>query len=193
MILLTSSSKDQFFDRPAVMRFLDKTESKAFNKIGGRIRLTAMRSMRTQKRPKNKAYVEKPSTPGSPPRRRVAMGSGLTKIYYVYSAAQHQVQIGPVKFNWSAYPNATVPEVHEFGKRVKIVEIDYSFSREGWQTRSDPLWIQVGARGQRNRGNRPMRVRTANYPKRPFMFPSLEKNMQFIRDSWAGASVSVGS
>lgn len=192
MIQFTAASKDLFFDRPAVMRFLDKTESIAFNKIGGRIRKTAMRSMRQQKKPKKKAYVQTASSPGSPPRRRVPLGSGLTKIYYVYSAAQHQVQIGPVKFNWSAFPEMTVPEVHEFGGRVKIVEIDYSVTRDGWQLRGDPMWIQVGPRGQRNRGKRPMRVRTANYPKRPFMFPALEKNRQFIRDSWAGASVSIG-
>lgn len=192
MIQFTAATKDSFFDRPAVMRLIDETESKAFNKIGGRIRTTAMRSMRQQKRPKKKAYVQTASTPGQPPRRRVPLGSGLTKIYYAYSAANHQVQIGPVKFNWSAFPEMTVPQVHEFGGRVKIIEVDYSVTREGWQTRSEPLWIQVGPRGQRGRGRRPMRTRTANYPKRPFMFPSLEKNMQFIRDTWSKASVSVG-
>jgi hypothetical protein len=192
VIQFTAATKDSFFDRPAVMKLIDETESKAFNKIGGRIRTTAMRSMRQQKRPKKKAYVQTASTPGQPPRRRVPLGSGLTKIYYAYSAANHQVQIGPVKFNWSAFPEMTVPQVHEFGGRVKIVEVDYSVTREGWQTRSEPLWIQVGPRGQRSRGRRPIRTRTANYPKRPFMFPALEKNMQFIRDTWSKASVSVG-
>lgn len=193
MIQFTAASKDNFFDRAKVIAALDKTEAKAFTQIGGRIRKTAMRGMRPQKKPKKKAYVETASAPGQPPRRRVPLGSGLSKIYFTYSAQQHQVQIGPVKFSWSAFPNATVPEVHEFGRTVKIVEIDFSVTRDGWQLRGDPQWVQVGPRGQSKRGKRPMRSRTVTYPKRPFMFPALEKNKQFIRDSWAGASVSVGN
>lgn len=192
MIQFTAASKDLFFDRPAVMRFLDRTESIAFNKIGGRIRKTAMRSMRQQKRPKKKAYVQTASSPGQPPRRRVPLGSGLSKIYYVYSAAQHQVQIGPVKFNWSAFPEATVPEVHEFGGNVTITEMDFSFTPSGWQRPGGSNWVAVHGRDQKNRFALPMRTRKAKYPKRPFMFPALEKNRQFIRDSWAGASVSIG-
>ena len=185
LIQLTAKSKENFLDRPAIMRFLDKAESIAFNKIGGRIRLTAMRSMRTQKKPKKKAYVIKPSAPGEPPRRRVPMGSGLTKIYYTYNPTEHQVQIGPVKFAWSAYPNVTVPQLHEFGGSVQITEVDYG--------RFSPAWIRVGNRGRQNSKGRPMRTRRATYPKRPFMFPAIDTNMQFIRDTWAGASVSVGS
>lgn len=192
MIQFTAASKENFFDRAKVIAALDKTEAKALPQIGARIRKTAQRGMRQQKKPKKKAYVETASTPGQPPRRRVPLGSGLSKIYFTYSRSQHQVQIGPVKFNWSAFPNATVPQVHEFGGRVKIIEIDYSVTRDGWQLRGDPMWVQVGPRGQRNRGKRPMRTRTANYPARPFMFPALDKNRQFIRDTWSGASVSVG-
>lgn len=121
------------------------------------------------------------------------MGSGLSKIYFTYSASEHQVQVGPVKLNWAAYPNATVPEVHEFGRTVKIVEIDYSYSPRGGQLQSAPIWREARPRAQRKRGNRPIRTRTISFPKRPFMYPSLEKNNQFIRDSWAGASVSVSS
>jgi hypothetical protein len=185
LIQLTAKSKEHFLDRPAIMRFLDEAESKAFNKIGGRIRLTAMRSMRAQKRPKKKAFVPTPSAPGQPPRRRVSLGSGLTKIYYTYNVSEHQVQIGPVKFGWSAYPNVTVPQLHEFGGSVQITEVDFG--------RYSPVWIRVGNRGRNDNKDRPTRTRRANYPKRPFMFPALEKNLQFIRDSWAGASVSVGS
>ena len=184
LIQLTAKSKENFLDRPAIMRFMDEAESKAFNKIGGRIRRTAMNSMRTQKKPKNKTYVEKASTPGQPPRRRVPMGSGLSKIYYTYNSTKHEVQIGPVKFNWSAYPNATVPQVTEFGGSVQVTEIDFG--------RFGPNWIRVGNRGKRKFKDLPIRTRQANYPARPFMFPALEKNKQFINDAWAGASVSVG-
>jgi hypothetical protein len=196
MILLTANSKDFFFDRVKVEAMIDKTEAIAFKRIGGRIRLTAMRSMRSQKKPKSISwdnYSGTPSSPGQPPKRRVPMGSGLSKIYFVYSPSEHQVQIAPVKFNWSAFPDATVPEVHEAGLTVKIVEIDYSFHKSGWQMRSEPNWRAARPRAQSKRGQRPMRSRTVSFPKRPFMFPALEKNLQFIRDSWAGASVSVGS
>lgn len=195
MIQFTAASKDNFFDRPAVMRFLDKTESIAFNKIGGRIRKTAQRGMRPQKKPKKKKwseYVETPSAPGQPPRRRVPLGSGLSKIYYAYSASKHQVQIGPVKFNWSAYPSATVPELHEFGGLVKAFQVDISVSRDGKSRGLKPIWIDARPRRIRNRGAQPLRARTVSYPKRPFLFPALEKNKQFIRDTWSGASVSVG-
>jgi len=185
LIQMTAKSKENFLDRPAIMRFLDETESKAFTRIGGRIRTTAMRSMRSQKKPKKKDYVEKASAPGEPPRRRVSTGSGLTKIYFTYEQSKHEVQVGPVKFNWSVYPNVTVPQLHEFGGSVQITEIDFG--------RMSPKWIRVGNRGRRRYKDRPTRTRTLNFQARPFMFPALEKNKQFIRDSWAGASASVGS
>lgn len=189
LIQFTSKSKDNFFDRAAVMQLVDETESKAFNKIGGRIRTWAMRSQRKGGKKK------KPSAAGEPPKRHTATGSGLTKIYYTYERSQHRVLIGPVKFNWSAYPDATVPQVHEFGKRVQIVELDYSFKESGkaWSMSMEPKWIRVGPRGIRKRGNRPMRTRMATYPARPFMFPALEANRRFITDTWGDARVSVGS
>ncbi len=196
MIVLTTNSKEFFFDRVKVEAMLDKTEAIAFKRIGGRIRLTAMRSMRSQKKPKKiswDSYVGTPSAPGQPPKRRVPMGGGISKIFFVYNPSRHQVDIAPVKFNWQAYPDATVPEVHEAGLTVKIVEIDYSFSKSGWQMRSESNWREARPRAQSKRGQRPMRSRTVSFPKRPFMFPALEKNMQFIRDSWSGASVSVGN
>lgn len=189
MIQFTAASKDNFFDRKAIEKYLTTAERKAFERIGGRLKVTAQRSMRSQKKPKKKAFVERPSAPGTPPRRRVAMGEGLTKIYYNYDKSQHGVVVGPVKSNWTAYSNVTVPQLHEFGGRVQIVEVDYSVTRNGWQLRGDPKWTQVGQRGQRNRGKRPMRVRTANYPKRPFMFPALTKNKQFIQDAWSSANL----
>lgn len=184
LIQLTAKSKDFFLDRAKVIQFLDAKESKAFNRIGARIRKYAMNSMRSQKKPKKKAYVEKPSAPGQPPRRRVPMGSGLSKIYYTYEPRQHEVQIGPVKFNWSAYPGATVPQVTEFGGSVQVTEIDFG--------RFGPNWIRVGNRGKNKFKHLPMRTRQANYPARPFMFPALDKNRQFIKDTWASASISVG-
>jgi hypothetical protein len=188
MIQMKASSKDMFFDRPAVMKLIDEKESKAFNRIGGRVRVSAIRGMRSQKKPKNKPLVRRASSPGQPPRRHVASGSGLSKIWYSYDRPKHRVVIGPLKFNWSEFPEATVPQLHEFGGSVTITEADYS---NGW---GEPRWYRVGQRGESKamREKRAIRRRKAKYPARPFMRPALEKNMKFILDSWSGASVSVG-
>jgi hypothetical protein len=188
MIQLKLNAKDMFFDRPKVMKMMDEAESKAFNRIGGRIRTFAIRGMRSQKKPKKKVYVPRPSAPGQPPKRHVANGSGLSKIWYIYDRRHHRVLIGPLKFNWSEYPQATVPQLHEFGGTVSINEADYS---NGW---GEPKWYRVGKRGlaRARAEKRPVRTRQAKYPARPFMRPALDANQSFILDSWSGASVSVG-
>jgi hypothetical protein len=188
MILMKINSKDLFFDRPKVQRMMDEAESKAFNRIGGRVRVSAIRGMRPQKKPKNKPLVRRASNPGQPPRRHVASGSGLSKIWYNYDQPKHRVVIGPLKFNWSEYAESTVPQLHEFGGSVTITEVDFSSGR------GEARWYRVGRFGEYNarKEKRPVRRRKANYPARPFMRPALERNMKFILDSWSGARVSVG-
>jgi hypothetical protein len=189
MIQMKASSKDMFFDRPAVMKLIDEKESKAFNRIGGRVRVSAIRGMRSQRKPKNKPLVRRASSPGQPPRRHVASGSGLSKIWYSYDRPKHRVVIGPLKFNWSKFPEATVPQLQEFGGSVTITEVDYS---GGW---GEPRWYRVGNRGENKarKERRPVRTRKANYPARPFMRPAMTNNQAFILDAWSGASVSVGA
>lgn len=193
MIEMKIGSKDWFFDRKAVTNQIDEKESKVFNRIGGRIRTHAMRGMRSQRKPKRKKIPPTPSPPGQPPKRRVPMGSGLSKIWYSYDRPNHRVVVGPLKFNWSEYPEMTVPQLHEFGGSVTITELDMSVTREGWQAPGGERWVRVGKRGRMNKFNRPMRSTTANYPARPFMFPALEANRQFIADAWSGARVGVGA
>lgn len=191
MIQFTKNAKNYFFDREKVLAMVDKKEGIAMGKVGGRIRKTAMRSMRSQKKPKKGPLIRKASKPGMPPRRHTSMGKGLSKIWYSYDPKKHRVVIGPLKFNWSAFPEATVPEVHEFGGTVTIIEAEYRI-----QTSNGPeaRWIQVGRRGEAKAKDqrRPVRKRKAKYPARPFMRPALEKNMQFIRDNWSAAAVGAG-
>jgi hypothetical protein len=159
------------------------------NRIGARIKMTAQRSMRPIK--PNKKGEMSPSKPGKPPKRTGSMGEKLSKIWYTFDRFKHRVIIGPVKFNWDAFPEATVPEVHEFGKTVSIFEAEFYISGAYGATR----WMQVGRKGKQMamaRGYR-TRKRTVNYPARPFMGPALDKNMKFIRDTWADASGKVGA
>lgn len=191
MIQFNRSAKDYFFDRQKVLDMVDKKEGIAMGKIGGRIRLTAMRSMRSQKKPKKGPLIRKPSAPGKPPRRHTDLGKGLSKIWYNYDPQRHRVVIAPLKFNWSAYPEMTVPELHEQGGSVTLVEAEYVINTS--QGRKSQ-WIQVGNRGEakaKQRGQQ-VRRRKANYPARPYMKPALDKNRGFIMDSWSMAGVGAG-
>lgn len=191
MIQFTQSAKNYFFDRDKVLSMVDKAEGIAMGKVGGRIRLTAMRSMRSQKKPKKGPLVRKASAPGKPPRRHTDLGKGLSKIWYTYDPRRHRVTVGPMKFNWSVYPEATVPELHEFGGSVTITEAEYTINTgAGLETK----WLAVTKRSiaRAKKDNRPTRKRKANFPARPFMRPALEKNMQFIRDTWSAALTGVG-
>lgn len=191
MIQFTQSAKNYFFDRDKVLRMVDKAEGIAMGKVGGRIRLTAMRSMRSQKKPKKGPLVRKASAPGKPPRRHTELGKGLSKIWYTYDPRRHRVTVGPMKFNWSAYPEATVPELHEFGGSVTLIEAEYTLMTN---TGREQRWVQVGRRGEAKAKDqkRAVRRRKVTYPARPFMRPALEKNMQFIRDNWSAALTGVG-
>jgi hypothetical protein len=195
-VQFTTASKDLFFDRLAVLRFMDEAEAKAFTKIGGRIKKTAQRSMRSQKKPKKVRwddYTPKASNPGQPPRRHGSIGEGITKIYFTYNRTKREVLIGPVKLNHYAYPNVTIPQLHEFGGRVQVIEIDVNTTEQG-VSKGPPKWFRATRRMMKRpyNQNRPRRTRTLNFPARPFMFPALEKNKQFINDAWASASISVG-
>lgn len=189
MIQFNRSAKNFFFDRAVVLNAIDARTHKSLNHIGGRIKLTAQRSMRASK--PNKKGIVSPSKPGKPPKRRGSIGKGLTEILYNYDPSKRRVQVGPVKANWDSFPEATVPEVHEFGRTVSILEAEFPVA--GQQDQKE--WRQVSKRGAANarRYNRPMRRRNVTYPKRPFMQPALEKNMKFIRDQWANALTSVSA
>lgn len=190
MIQFSQAAKNYFFDRDKVLGMVDKAEGIAMNKVGGRIRLTAMRSMRSQKKPKKGPLIRKASAPGKPPRRHTDLGKGLTRIWYTYDPKRHRVVIGPMKFNWSVYPEATVPELHEFGGSVTVSEVEYTINTNAGR---ENVWVAVAKRrlAKATKEGRPIRRRKAKYPARPFMRPALEKNMQFIRDTWSAALTGV--
>jgi len=166
---ITMRMKDVFFDRAAVKNRMTKANCKALSKAGAFIRRRARSSLRRRK---------KPSPPGQPPsvhtNDRVAT---LKNILFAYDPHSESLVVGPVKLNQKALlgpqlAGATVPQIHEFGARVKIREVKVG---RGWRT---------GKR--RVRPGQPVRVRAAVYAERPFMGPALEAEKDHIPDAWSG-------
>jgi hypothetical protein len=117
---ITMRMKDVFFDRAAVKNRMTKANRKALSKAGAFIRRRARSSLRRRK---------KPSPPGQPPsvhtNDRVAT---LKNVLFAYDPHNESLVVGPVKLNQKALlgpqlAGATVPQIQEFGARVKIREV----------------------------------------------------------------------
>lgn len=176
---VTYKVKDSFFDRKAIQDELGKTYARALSKAGAFIRTTARRSMRRRKRA---------SEPGTPPsvhsRNAVA---NLRNILFAYDRRRQSVVIGPVLLNQKQSLNGqllagTVPQLHEFGGTAGIRE-KLEADKNG-----DVVWVPRG-RGRLRRGQ-PTRVRQAQYPARPFMWPALEKEAPGFPELFAGRAVA---
>lgn len=167
---ITMRMKDVFFDRAAVKNRMTKANRKALSKAGAFIRRRARSSLRRRK---------KSSPPGQPPsvhtNDRVAT---LKNILFAYDPHNESLVVGPVKLDQKTLlgpqiGNATVPQIQEFGARVKIREVKVG---KGWRS---------GKR--RVRPGQPVRVRAAVYAERPFMGPALEAEKDHIPDAWSGS------
>jgi hypothetical protein len=88
---------DFFFDRRVVRDAVDRATLRALRRIGGRIRLTARRSIRRR---------EGPSSPGRPPNTQT--GFLREDILYGLDATDRSVVVGPWRSPW-------MNELHEFG------------------------------------------------------------------------------
>lgn len=180
-----SQAKSMFFDRAAVLGFIDKKLAKALSKIGAYIRQSARQSIRDS---------ETPSKPGQPPhshlgaqrrklnRRRKDQGlppvkaglEGLKEIYFFYEPERRTVVVGPVKYNLVSFRGAgvidhgTVPEIMEKGGDVTFLE----HQKPGEQT-----WKRVTSRRRDSAQGHTTRNRTIRLAKRPFMVPALEREV----------------
>jgi hypothetical protein len=170
---ITMQAKQLFFDRRLVKNRISKANRKALSKAGAFIRRRARSSLRRRKGV---------STPGRPPSVHSSDGvATLKNILFAYEPNSESLVVGPVKLNQQTLLGPqlgamTVPQLHEFGGRVRIREV-----KVGKQWRS-------GVR--RVRPRQPVRVRSAKYPERPFMGPALEAEKDNIPDAWVG---SVGT
>jgi hypothetical protein len=96
--------KTLFFDKPTVLRAVDKAKRAVLSKAGAFIRTTAKHSIRTKKG----------STPaGQPPHSHE--GSLRRLIYFGYDPATDSVVIGPVGFKRTG-----APHVLEFGGKTEV-------------------------------------------------------------------------
>lgn len=84
-----SQAKGLFFDRPAVMRSMDRKTRYVLASFGGLVRTTSRRSIRRRK--------SDSSQPGSPPFSK----TGLLRdhIYFAAEPSRRNVVIGPAKLN----------------------------------------------------------------------------------------------
>jgi len=97
--------KSVFFDRPKVIRAVDRAKRQALSKGGAFIRQAARTSIRPRKGT---------STPGNPPFSHE--GSLRRLILFGYDAGSDSVVVGPVGFKRS-----TAPNVLEFGGTTTII------------------------------------------------------------------------
>jgi hypothetical protein len=98
--------KSLFFDRPKVIRAVDRAKRRSLSKAGAFIRQRARTSIRKRKRS---------SRPGEPP----SSHTGLLRrfILFGYDRRSDSVVVGPVGFRRSLAPN-----VLEFGGRATVTE-----------------------------------------------------------------------
>lgn len=188
---LSIKVKKLFFDRQPVMDMMDKKTLKALRWSGGKVRLTASRSIR------DKPYG-KSAPAGSPPyshvthaiakesRRRkkagqqgvkaAGVGRGLKYIVFAMEPERQAVVIGPVKFN-GGKAGHTVPELQEFGGtiRTKVQGVQRAGRDKSGRFQKDVVLF-----GQE---------RSAVVAPHPFMRPALEKISKDLPQRWA-ASVS---
>jgi hypothetical protein len=96
--------KTLFFDKPTVLRAVDKAKRAVLSKAGAFIRTTAKHSIRTKKGS---------APPGQPPHSHE--GSLRRLIYFGYDPATDSVVVGPVGFKRTG-----APHVLEFGGKTEI-------------------------------------------------------------------------
>jgi hypothetical protein len=98
-----SLAKDSFFDRPSVLRAVERGRRRALSRYGSYVRKIAQNSMKRRKGT---------SPPGMPPYAH----TGLLKrhIYFMYDASKQSVVIGPILIK----PGSIVPSLLEYGGSV---------------------------------------------------------------------------
>ena len=97
-----------FFDKPKVLRAVDRATRQALTKVGAFVRRTARSSIRKRKRT---------SEPGKPPTSR----TGLLKkfLFFAYDSQRQSVAIGPAELTGAK--SKGVPEILEHGGSTTIV------------------------------------------------------------------------
>lgn len=161
--------KKAFFDSEAVKKAMSVAARRVLTRIGGKIRVTARRSIKkapflTRKpRGRNRTnFTRKTSKPGNPPYSQI--GTLKRFIFFAYDFATKTVVIGPEKI---VGKKGSQPEALEHG---------------GW------THIALKKRRLHSKGRalveRKHHSGRALIAKRPYMAPALDKNQKAIKELW---------
>jgi hypothetical protein len=166
MFYPTARFKELFFDRDAVMNAVEDARRRVLTRAGAFIRRTAVQSIRPGVR--SVAGVRKHSRPGKPPKS----WTGLLKnfIWFGYDSATRSVVIGPARLGGRNQGEA--PHTLEYGGTAGIREYQLSGG----------LWVRQAPK--RLRAGRPTRIQNVRIAPRPFMGPSLRKNLPKLPGLW---------
>lgn len=174
--------KARFFDRPAV-KSLAGVAHRVMSRFGAFVRRDA-RGLLRKKGSKNNPY----SRPGEPPHSPT---DTLRKwVLFDYDAREMSTTVGPEKLNMvffdgdGAPVTGTVPEVLEYGGRIRILEVLLRVPGSGG---IEEKWIRADLRSRRKLADKPTRLRTADIAARPYMAPAFNKNLSHLR-SWRAAA-----
>jgi hypothetical protein len=102
--MITMRIKDLFFDKPIVLRAVDKAKRAVLSKAGAYITTTAKHSIRSRKTP---------APPGQPPHSH--KGTLRRLIFFAYDRSRDSVVVGPVGLG-----SSNVPHILEFGGKTQI-------------------------------------------------------------------------
>ncbi len=162
-LTVTVVTKDFFFDKPYVMRHVDRARRRVLSRFGAYVRRTAMWSIRRRK---------KVSEPGKPP----SSHSGDLKhgILFGYDVGRESVVIGPMPLHGKDTKDAL--ELLEYGGRTKLRKPRYM--RVGPAGRDAAGRFTQGKMVKLKRGTR------LRYKARPFMGPALEKEKPKLPQMW---------
>lgn len=148
------------FDRRILRRKnWKRLNNSPLKRAGLLVRKIARRSIRRRK-------TDKPAPAGSPPRTR-APGDPLRKIFSVVNNLATEVIVGPVGLG----DQEPAPEVHEKGLQVRRPVL--------------PRWyLRLPPRARRQRPKPRPKLRSVDYPPRPFMEPALEVAQPKLPELW---------
>jgi len=146
--------KTRFFrDLDKIQNATERAAKRSLSRFGAFVRTRARSSMRRRK---------KASAAGQPPSAHV----GLIKqfLFFAYEPRDKNVVIGPALLGGKSRSGQTVPELQEYGGETQVQEAQLS----------GDLWV---GQGRVKIDGRPVRLRRAKYPERPYMRPAWEAEL----------------
>lgn len=197
-------AKNNFFDRQHIRRQIRKAgdDPSRLDRAASFVQQAARSSMRTVAKDDNYAPAGKPphahvkNQAGNLIRRKSGIrgtGFGLKVILRAWSPIHRGAIVGPVGPTRGRNQATTVPEAHEFGRPLQVSKVDPSDKRSGRQSTPGQRigFLKALAKGEVVSRRRRRITYTANYPKRPFMWPALQKTAPKLPSVWKGSIVST--